>query len=106
MYDDERQIDRWAKLAGPNGRFRRRLMNEVIKKGKKYDDLMLGSVIRQVLLHWGYELTKKDFDEYKKTKKINVNHLIGHLQIPRPTCKYEPLAAPPPVPSQSLYCTT
>ena len=69
MYDDERQIDRWAKLAGPNGRFRRRLMNEIIKKGKKYDDPSVSPVIRQVLLHWGYELTKKDFDEYKKTKK-------------------------------------
>ena len=36
--DDERQIDRWLKLAGPNGRFRRRLMNEIIKKGKSYND--------------------------------------------------------------------
>ena len=69
MYDDERQIDRWAKLAGPNGRFRRRLMNEIIKKNKKYDDPSVSPVIRQVLLLWGYELTKKDFDEYKKTKK-------------------------------------
>jgi hypothetical protein len=69
MYDDERQIDRWAKLAGPNGRFRRRLMNEIIKKNKKYDDPSVSPVIRQVLLHWGYELTKKDFDEYKKNKK-------------------------------------
>ena len=30
--DDERQIKRWLALAGPNGRFRRRLMNEIIKK--------------------------------------------------------------------------
>ena len=66
--DDERQIDRWLKLAGPNGRFRRRLMNEIIKKGKKYDDPSVSPVIRQVLLHWGYELTKEDFDKYKKTK--------------------------------------
>jgi len=68
MYDDERQIDRWLKLAGPNGRFRRRLMNEIIKKNKKYDDPTVSPVIRQVLLHWGYELTKKDFDDYKKSK--------------------------------------
>jgi hypothetical protein len=66
--DDERQIKRWLALAGPNGRFRRRLMNEIIKKKKKYDDHSVSPVIRQVLLHWGYELTQKDFDEYKKTK--------------------------------------
>jgi len=68
LYDDERQIDRWAKIAGPNGRFRRRLMNEIIKQGKKYDDPSVSPVIRQVLLHWGYELTKKDFEDYKKNK--------------------------------------
>ena len=66
--DDKRQIDRWLKLTGPNGRFRRRLMNEIIKKGKQYSDPSVSPVIRQVLLHWGYELTKKDFEEYKKSK--------------------------------------
>ena len=66
--DDERQIDRWNKIVGPNGRFRRRLMNMLIKKNKEYDDYTVSPVIRQVLLHWGYELTKKDFDEYKKSK--------------------------------------
>ena len=66
--DDERQIDRWLKLAGPNGRFRRRLMNEIIKKNKKYNDPSVSPVIRQVLLHWGYELTKEDFEKYKKIK--------------------------------------
>ena len=69
MYDDERQINRWLKLAGPNGRFRRRLMNEIIKKGKKYDDPSVSPVIRQVLLHWGYELTREDFNKYKKSKR-------------------------------------
>ena len=67
--DDERQIDRWLKLAGPNGRFRRRLMNEIIKKGKKFNDPTVSPVIRQVLLHWGYQLTKSDFEKYKKQIK-------------------------------------
>ena len=44
-------------------------MNEIIKKGKKYDDYSVSPVIRQVLLHWGYELTEKDFKEYKATLK-------------------------------------
>ena len=67
--DDKRQIDRWLKLAGPNGRFRRRLMNEIIKKGKEYNDSSVSPVIRQVLLHWGYQLTKSDLEKYKKEKK-------------------------------------
>ena len=67
--DDKRQIDRWLKLAGPNGRFRRRLMNELIKKGKEYNDGSVSPVIRQVLLHWGYQLTKSDLEKYKKEKK-------------------------------------
>ena len=69
--DDERQIKRWLALAGPNGRFRRRLMNEIIKKKKRYNDSSVSPVIRQVLLHWGYELTSKDLQKYKN--KLN-NH--------------------------------
>ena len=66
--DDERQIGRWLKLAGPNGRFRRTLMNKIIKERTTYDDFNISPVIRQVLLHWGYQLTKKDLDDYKKSK--------------------------------------
>jgi len=58
--DDKRQIDRWLKLAGPNGRFRKRLINMIKNKNTKYDDYTVSPVIRQVLLHWGYELTSKD----------------------------------------------
>ena len=65
--DDKRQIGRWLKLAGPNGRFRRTLMNKIIKNNTTYDDFTISPVIRQVLLHWGYQLTKKDLDNYKKS---------------------------------------
>ena len=58
--DDRRQIDRWLKLAGPNGRFKKRLVNMIKKKGTTYNDYNVSPVIRQVLLHWGYELTPKD----------------------------------------------
>lgn len=61
-YDDQRQIKRWLNFAGPNGRFRRRLINECKKKSKNWDDYSVSPVIRQGLLHWGYELTKKDFE--------------------------------------------
>ena len=29
--------------------------------GSKFDDYLISSKIRQILLHWGYELTEKDF---------------------------------------------
>lgn len=67
--DDKRQIDRWKKLAGPNGRFRTRLMNMIINKGKNYNDSSISPVIRQTLLHWGYELKSKDLNDHKKSKK-------------------------------------
>jgi len=67
--DDKRQIDRWLKLAGPKGRFRTRLMNMIIKKNKRYGDTSISPVIRQVLLHWGYELTSKELQAHKSSKK-------------------------------------
>lgn len=66
--DDKRQIDRWLKLAGPRGRFRTNLMNKIIKSGKAYNDKSVSPVIRQVLQHWGYKLSKSHFDSYKKSK--------------------------------------
>ena len=70
--DDERQVKRWEALAGPRGRFMRFLVTQVLKKGDKKDwnNVEISPKIRQVLLHWGYELTKKDFDlEIKRREK-------------------------------------
>ena len=52
--DDERQIDRWLKLAGPKGRFKNRLLNMIKKKGTNKNDFSISPVIRQVLQHWAY----------------------------------------------------
>ena len=30
--------------------------------GSEYDDYSISRKIRQMLLHWGYELTEKDFE--------------------------------------------
>jgi hypothetical protein len=60
--DDERQIKRWLAFTGPKGRFRLRLINMLKDNRKKYNDYTVSPVIRQGLLQWGYELTKKDFD--------------------------------------------
>lgn len=58
--EDERQIDRWLKTAGPNSRFRLRLINMIKKKRTSYDDYNVSPVIRQTLQHWGVRITKKD----------------------------------------------
>ncbi len=58
--DDARQIKRWQGVAGEKGRFRRRLINEGSQSKSKYNDPQVLPKIRQILLTWGYELTKKD----------------------------------------------
>ena len=58
--DDERQIKRWVSTAGPKSRFRRNLINQILKKKTKYDDYEVSPKIRQTLQHWGYELQKSD----------------------------------------------
>lgn len=60
--DDKRQIDRYNRFAGPNGRFRNALINEIKRKNKTYDDFSVSPVKRQALQQWGYRLTKKDFN--------------------------------------------
>jgi hypothetical protein len=60
--EDERQIERWKRIAGPTGRFRKRLINQIRQtKDQNYQDFTISPRIRQTLLHWGYELTLKDY---------------------------------------------
>ena len=70
--DDERQISRWSKLAGSNGRFRKWLVTQILKKGTKEDwnNYNISPAIRQTLQHWGYKLTKKDFDKEYNSRNI------------------------------------
>jgi hypothetical protein len=60
--DDKRQIKRWMVLTGPNGRFRKRLINLIASKSGIWNDFTVSRKISQTLLHWGYELTKRDYD--------------------------------------------
>ena len=53
--DDERQINRWK---GIPSRFRGILVKMIKDAGSKFDDY---STSHKILLHWGYELTEKDF---------------------------------------------
>ena len=63
--DDIRQIGRWRRTAGPRSRFRLMLINMLIRKRKKYDDFQVSPKIRQVLQHWAYVLTARDFYHVK-----------------------------------------
>ena len=56
--DDRRQIIRWKKITS---RFRSTLEKMIRNAGSKYDDYLILPKIRQILLHWGYELIEKDF---------------------------------------------
>ena len=38
-----------------------KLVKMIRNAGSKYDDYSISPKIRQISLHWGYELTKKDF---------------------------------------------
>ena len=58
LEDDESQINRWKKIVS---RFRGKLVKMIKDAGSKFDDYSISSKIRQIVLHWGYELTEKDF---------------------------------------------
>ena len=40
-------------------RFRGKLVKTIRDVGSKFDNYSISPKIRQILLHWGYELTKK-----------------------------------------------
>ena len=42
-------------------RFRGKLVKMIKDAGSKFDDYSISPKIRQILLHWGYELIEKDF---------------------------------------------
>ena len=56
--DDKRQINRWIKI---ESMFTGKLVKVIKDAGTKFDDYLISPKIRQKLLHWGYELTEKDF---------------------------------------------
>jgi hypothetical protein len=59
--DDNRQILRWLNCTGENGRWKNRLCKLIFERSGNINDFNISPVIRQVLLHWGYELTKQDY---------------------------------------------
>ena len=58
--DDERQINRLKKIMS---RFRGKLVKMIKYTGSKFNDYPISPKIRQILLHWDYELTEDFFNE-------------------------------------------
>jgi len=69
--DDQRQISRWSGIAGNNGRFRKWLVTLILNKKGEYNDESISPAIRQTLQHWGYKLTKGDFNKEIKSRQKN-----------------------------------
>jgi hypothetical protein len=67
--DDERQIGRWKNCTGPKGRWKNNLIGKLVKSESAYDNMAVSPVVRQTLQHWGYRLTKADFEDRKKKIK-------------------------------------
>jgi hypothetical protein len=61
--DDARQVKRFIGIMGPTGRFRRRLVKALQKAPHKLNDKTFMPVIRQTLLHWGFEVKKRHLGE-------------------------------------------
>ena len=53
-------------------RFGGKLVKIIRDAGSKFDDYSVAPKIRQILLHWGYELTEKDFFEELTTSCIKL----------------------------------
>ena len=55
--EDERQIKRWLTIVD---RFKGILVKMIKDKGTIFDDFSVSAKIRQILLHWVYELVESE----------------------------------------------
>ena len=59
--DQEMTKDKLIDRKKTVSRFRGKLEKMIKNSSSKFDDYLISPKIRQILLHWGYELTEKDF---------------------------------------------
>eukprot|EP00601_Ochromonadales_sp_CCMP2298_P002282 CAMPEP_0173179246 /NCGR_PEP_ID=MMETSP1141-20130122/6004_1 /TAXON_ID=483371 /ORGANISM="non described non described, Strain CCMP2298" /LENGTH=324 /DNA_ID=CAMNT_0014101865 /DNA_START=64 /DNA_END=1038 /DNA_ORIENTATION=+ len=71
--DDARQVGRALGVMGAKGRWRNNLINKCINSGKPpseaVGDKKISPVVRQLLQHWGYQLTEGDIAAFARGKK-------------------------------------
>lgn len=75
--DDERQVGRWKRFLA---RFKSNLVNKIRKANTTYNDFTISPVIRQSLLHWGYEIVEADMQSTKMRQK-DTKKLIGRVPL-------------------------
>eukprot|EP00045_Choanoeca_perplexa_P003352 m.29990 g.29990 ORF g.29990 m.29990 type:complete len:316 (-) comp11996_c0_seq5:66-1013(-) len=68
--DDDRQVGRGKRCFSETGRWRIQLCNKIMRSNKKFNDRSVSPVIRQTLLHWGYELTERDYAKHVKKNSV------------------------------------
>ena len=73
MKDDKRQINRWKKIVS---RFKGKLVKMIKDVGSKFkfSDYSVSPKVRQILLHWGYELTEEDFFNELTNERIKMSY--------------------------------
>ncbi|KAL8693863.1 MAG: hypothetical protein Q9218_001372 [Villophora microphyllina] len=75
--DDDRQVSRWKRCVGENGRWRRMLIKkyasmgitEVFDDGEDESNQNVSPVMHQTCFHWALELRQNILDHYWKTGK-------------------------------------
>jgi len=89
--DDGRQIQRWCKCAGKRGRWKRNLVAKCLRHGgtEPWNNRTISPVVRQTLQHWGYRLTRRDFDADSDIVRARGASYFPRSQVPalskRPT---------------------
>ena len=61
-------------------RFRGKLVKMIRDAGSKFDDYSISPKIRQILLHWGYELSEKDFFNELTNSYIKMSYYWFNIQ--------------------------
>lgn len=77
---DEFEKRRWERFCGPKGRFRLWLISQIIKKNGKWNDFTISPKLRQNCLEWGYQLTKKDFDNELIKRGLNPKYYHNYTK--------------------------
>jgi len=97
--DDERQISRWAGVAGARGRWKGNLVAKVLAaeagsgSGSRWDDPTVSPVVRQLLLHWAYHLSEADYAACAKRVRKHGAAYVPRASIPAAPAKAAAAAA-------------
>ena len=67
-------------MCGKNSRFKGKLIEMVIDSNGNFNDYSISPKIKQILLHWDDELTKKDFFLMYKNELLSIQLIINFTE--------------------------